>query len=505
MTANTNVLGAGESTWSGNLSGIRPNGDITSSIYDPELIDRISINGTSGSGSGSGRYLATTVDDLEEHLQQDLAVMEVTDRLRQKRRLAIRRYTAAFVAVALVLMVGIGFTSRTIEKEKKVNRIKEQHRGNPAVTVLPPPPADLASKCTISALQTPAGTQECESACEEAECCSVPAGFALSCQLGNEVTCPKYQQYCNVLDWNIPNTSNDKTTDIVRAISSEPPAVTPVLQPPIPVPTQAPQALVQPPIPSPATTITPGGENADFPAQDTSGTSPLKKQISDACEDNGFEPIALPGQLSVCEQFCQNSQCCFNHYCVPPAGIDCLDYSPCFILYNEEDQGTTDNTKTDATSANSAARNSTTNTNQSTGLALQIQQTCDSNAIEPTRSLCPTLCAPGACCFEPHLACSAVNCDLYAACHDALYSNYVDSISSSSGSSAMSGTHTTEGEVLDACNNHSNSNGVSSSLCEQICQEGSCCFQGTSRSAQCSDTFCRTYSACQVVFGSAVP
>jgi hypothetical protein len=499
MAANNNLLDAAASTWSGNASGIRPNDDVGNSVYDPELMDRISMNGT------SGRYLATTVDDLEEHLQQDLAVMEVTDRLRQKRRLAIQRYTSAFVAVAFLLMVGIGNTSRTIEKEKKINRIAEQHRGNSGFTVLPPPPASLASKCTISALQTPTGTQECESACEIAECCIVPAGFALSCQLGNEVTCPKYRQYCDVLDWNTPITSKDQTTDVVPAVSSGPPAVAPVLQPPIPVPTQAPQALVQPPVPSPTTTITPGGDSTNFPAEDTSGTNPLKKQISDACEENGFEPISLPGQLSVCEQFCQNSQCCFNHYCVPPEGIDCLDYSPCYVLYNEEDMGNTDNANTDATSANSAASNSTTKTNQSNELALQIQQACDSNAVEPTRSLCPKLCAVGACCFEPQLACSAVNCDLYAACHDALYSNYVDAISSSGSNSAMPGTHTSEGEVVDACNNHSNSNGASSSLCEQICQEGACCFQGNSLSAQCSKAFCRTYSACQVVFGSATP
>jgi hypothetical protein len=499
MTANNNVLGAAASTRSGNPSGIQPNGDVANSVYDPELMGRISVNGT------SGRYLATTVDDLEEHLHHDLAVMEVTNRLRQKRRLAIRRYTAVFVAVAFLLMVGIGITSRTIEKEKKVNRIAEQHLGNSGVTVLPQPPASLASKCKISALKTPTGTQECESACEVAECCIVPAGFALSCQLGNEVTCPKYRQYCNILDWNSPITSNDKTTDIVPAGSSEPPAMAPVLQPPIPVPTQAPQPLVQPPAQSPTTTITSGGDNTKYPAENASGTSTLKKQISDACEDNGFEPIALPGQLSVCEQFCQNSQCCFNHYCVPPVGIDCLDYSPCYILYNEEDPGNTDNAIPDATSAKSADSNSTTNTNQTNGLALQIQQACDSHAVEPTRSLCPTLCALGACCFEPQLACSAVNCDLYAACHDALYSDYVDGISSSGGNSAIPGTYTTEGEVLDACNNHSNSYGESSSLCVQICQEGACCFQRNSLSAQCSDAFCRTYSACQVVFGIVTP
>ena len=92
-----------------------------------------------------------------------------------------------------------------------------------------------------------------------------------------------------------------------------------------------------------------------------------------------------------------------------------------------------------------------------------------------------------------------------------LHPQFEDTPSSSNNNNGV--PQVTISEVNDACRNH-NTNGVlqqngKPTICQQICQEGgSCCFEQPRGATgiggrPCSDEYCRTYEACQVIYSNA--
>jgi hypothetical protein len=201
--------------------------------------------------------------------------------------------------------------------------------------------------------------------------------------------------------------------------------------------------------------------------------SAKKVQIDQIC-GNELETASPPGEDS-CESLCEISYCCFDHLCVPPQDLDCLDYSACYIMYADLDAV--------------AENNDTPDTGD------DIHDACAS-LIDPSAAAadeaCNELCSPGACCFEDQLSCSNVDCAMYAECI-VLHPSFLA---------------VTRDEVTDACKNHNDADIQSDAptLCEQICtlHVMQCCFYA---GGQCDEAvllgdnsiYCNTYAACAVL------
>jgi len=159
--------------------------------------------------------------------------------------------------------------------------------------------------------------------------------------------------------------------------------------------------------------------------------------------------------------------------------INCMDYAGCYILHAEQDPVEDD----DAPAVDGTPTR-----------ASEIHNACFTSGTVTAASdnaRCKTLCAPGACCFEPNLECAKVDCITYAECN-ILYPSLVS---------------VTRAEVEDACKNHRDVSNGQPTLCEQICtlQVMQCCFH-QNNDESCDDTtqspgsaYCNNYAACEVL------
>lgn len=387
----------------------------TTYSYDPEQIMR-DVN-------------ISDPEELEAHLQ----VLNVRQRLRQRRRRMIRCFTVLIVLIVVAFLVGMGLTTR----EGKENSAIYGGKGVATMgsdTKLPSPPADLASKCSNTSIATSQGLERCQEACEIAECCDVPEGFALSCLAINPEICPRFQRYCQILHSQI----GDVQSTITDSESVNNDGTTPV-----PSPTQL----------------------------------TLAQRIDQLCGEKSDAESA--SEQDSCESLCAPSLCCFSDYCVPGPSINCMDYAGCYILHAEQspveddDAPAVDGTPTRASEIHDACFASGTITAAS------------------NNARCKTLCAPGACCFEPNLACTKVDCVIYAECN-ILYPSVVS---------------VTQAEVEDACKNHRDVANVQPTLCEQVCtlEVMQCCFH-QNNDEFCDDTmqnpgsaYCNNYAACEIL------
>eukprot|EP00934_Nitzschia_sp_Nitz4_P007899 Nitzschia sp. Nitz4//scaffold91_size79674//55556//56938//NITZ4_005375-RA/size79674-processed-gene-0.110-mRNA-1//-1//CDS//3329560124//7889//frame0 len=313
-------------------------------------------NGDNNSGVAGVMYDPQGVnlsdpEELEAHLQ----VLDVRQRLRQRRRRMIRLFSMLFCALVLAFMVMMGLSSR----EAKENFESSQGTGTSTV-VLPSPPADLASRCSSASLETTQGVEVCEEACEVAECCTVPSGYALSCLVNNAAVCAQYQRYCDNLD--------SFTSVVISPTSADSPVSAPV------------SSSISPQTPAPV---------APTPLT-------LSQEIDLACTD-------IEEDDTTCATLCSPSVCCFSSYCLVSPEVDCQDYSGCYVLHTDLESGEDDDQTTGTDS-----------------IVSQIHTACyESGTIvdATSNSECTSLCAPGACCFESSLACTDVTCVNYAECN----------------------------------------------------------------------------------------
>lgn len=135
-------------------------------------IEETSHSLTIGNGDAVSSSLHDPTLDLHpEELDAHLHVLDVRQRLRERRRRMIRFYSLVFIILVTAFLVGMGVTSRM----GIFTSNESQLGGSGTVTTgsnvqLPPPPADLASRCSVTSLNTPQGIEICEEACEVAEC-----------------------------------------------------------------------------------------------------------------------------------------------------------------------------------------------------------------------------------------------------------------------------------------------------------------------------------------------
>lgn len=415
--------------------------------YDPEHLAGTSVN-------------LTDPEELEAHLQ----VLDVRQRLRQRRRRMIRMFSVVFLLTVVAFLVLMGLSS----KDGKENSEIQSGDSVSGSTYLSSPPADLSSKCSTTALVSAQGIEACEEACEVADCCSVPDGYALSCLADNTMVCAQYQRYCSVLDdiqdSGIGTPTASTPTD--GGITSTPPPVsTPVSTPqdqdtptipPSPSPLQSPVFLVATVAPVvPPTPLT------------------LADEIDLACAN-------IEEDKTACSTICAPSVCCFNHYCIQSQDFDCLEYAGCYVLYTDLEI-TNDDDATPTTPVPSLA-------DEIHAACFELGTINDATAS----SECTSLCAAGACCFETSLDCVDISCSTYAECN-ILYPSFL----------AVS-----QAEVEDACQNHRNvASGSEPTLCEQVCTLHimQCCFHDNNEEGcdnvlqQPGTAYCNNYAACEVL------
>jgi hypothetical protein len=472
-------------------------------MYDPEMVNHVNL---------------TDPDELEAHLQ----ILDVRERLRSKRRRAIRLFSVASLLAVAALLVSVGVMSSKSTSAGGGATDDSSGGGTMASSggTLPPPPADLTSRCSVSSLNTPHGVTICEAACEVADCCDVPQDFAMSCaDDGNRVACAQYQRYCSVLNNIIPDNPPPSMETDEGGVESQTPgsdgsaeelkvaidnacleldpsmmAASPCMSlcqagfccfdeasSDCPANCQAYMNCAE------AYSAKLGGAGGDGTADSGSSAVPTgppanstaskKEELEQLCGTE-LETITPPGGES-CESLCSVSYCCFNHFCVAPPDIDCLEYSACYALYADVDETTgQDGNEPDlGDDVHSACA----------GL-LNINDAAADQA-------CQSACAPGACCFEPNLTCGGVDCSMYADCI-VLHPSFIS---------------VSREEVTDACTNHNDASssaaaGQAPSLCEQVCtlHVMQCCFHS---GGDCDDAvllgdnsvYCDVYQACEVL------
>lgn len=111
------------------------------------------------------------IDLHPEELDAHLHVLDVRQRLRERRRRMIRFYSVVFIILVSAFLIGMGVTSKMGilgSKESELGGSGTATTGTSAQ--LPPPPSDLASRCSVTSLNTQQGIEICEEACEVAEC-----------------------------------------------------------------------------------------------------------------------------------------------------------------------------------------------------------------------------------------------------------------------------------------------------------------------------------------------
>jgi hypothetical protein len=504
-TSSFDSAAAGGGAGIGELGGGLMNGnnihnDTTASsagiIYDPELIHTITTSNNSNNKNNRSNNVDVNLSDpeaLEAHLQ----VLDVRQRLRARRRRAIRFFSFAFGAVVVILISGLGSTmlkSSTSSNSSKNNDNGDEGGGlgsTPTSDVMaasqpppPPPPSDLAEKCALEALDTAQGIRGCEKVCEVADCCNVPPSYVLSCQTSENVNvCSQYQKYCGVLDHvfgdNDNGNNNDGTSsdvDVTDGTSSNNIDVDDTNSPP-----------------------SDGGDSIDGTSppppsdQNVDDNSSLATQIQQLCGETPMEALGPPSSggdnsqnatTTTCESICSRSYCCFNQICKPPPDMDCSAYAPCFVLYAEDTQ--------------SMSQQMQDEEDIGSGVGDTVHEACASLSLDVNNASadeeCKSVCSPGACCFQDHLSCTDVECAAYSECI-VLYPSFVS---------------VTKDEVDDACHNHNDANlsaGGQPSLCEQVCtlHVMQCCFHV---GGDCHDsvllqgnksTYCSTYESCDVL------
>jgi hypothetical protein len=449
-------------------------------VYDPEMVHR-----------------GVNLSDPEE-LQAHIQVLDVRERLRARRRRAIRLFSIAFCIVMAALMAGLGLMTQWGKSNVQAATAQQGTVSTSSTGSLPLPPADLATKCSASALQSQQGFMICEAVCEVADCCTVPEGFALSCS--KEDVCAQYQQYCSLLQ-NTPAASPISDEELRMSIDT---ACVGLDASSLPgsdcvalcrsgfccfeddtiscdqncqtflncaAAFQSQQQQEQQQQQQNNQSSTPVNTPINNPINQED--SALKQQIDAIC-GTAIETVSPPGEDS-CESLCNPAHCCFDHLCVPPQDLECLDYSACYVMY-----ANVNNVQDDITTAN---------------LGDQVHEACagllDINDAMNNEA-CNAICSPGSCCFEDKLSCSNVDCAIYAECI-VLHPNFI----------AVS-----KEEVTDACQNHNDARLQSEepTLCEQVCtlHVMQCCFH---LGGQCDDAvllgdnsvYCNTYQACAVL------
>ena len=329
------------------MDSVTTDGDDTK-VYDPEskYLDDKSIN----------------LNDPEE-VAAHLHVQEVHRLYKQQRLNNIRRGVILAVLISVVLLAFIG--SRVSGTRKDTRSSSSTSSGSSASSaIIPPPPSNLALLCSRSQLEASLQSYtQCQIACEVAECCSLPASFALSCLDGNQDTCATYNADCSLLQSvRRPSEGNvdSGSMEVTFPATPKPPSTAPISDP----------------TPPPASTT--------------------KEEIDDACQNHSVAPGNNIVQPSLCAQVCDAGACCFDQSAAGCSGDNsfCSKYEACQVVFP-----------------------ATPTQPDSVITPEQLQGLC-ADPSPSVRAKCISKCAAATCCYSTTIAESCIHVNPSVVCSD---------------------------------------------------------------------------------------
>lgn len=422
------------------------------------------------------------------------------------------------VAVLLIVYILLSNGSQS-QNQNDITTISPINYSNPYVEpiYLAPPPEDIHHLCTMDTIITPAGRQACQAVCSRATCCSLAYINAKSCWNNNVDVCQAYGEACAVLEPLQPTSAN-KGQD-----SPQKEYITTVM----------PNALVL------------WGRDYLLKA--------APDQLSGFCQAAAFwgedmmnsEEVA--GAAMTCHEICNSARCCWDRT-LTNAADRCWTHPGC-RPYEEACSGSSL-----ASQSTTLASSSIVSTSEAGRPVLQeapwnITNYCQPDRIETSVHellACQEMCLPAECCWNSASRddCAAISntdkCDAYKSTCGVL----IGLVAPQSSESTAQGTLTvaptiptkditsentnaepatnetqqgyTKEIIRGACLNHDNSIAAASgrvSLCEQVCQPGSCCFPQSNNQdggsvgsdidscpAYLPDDYCDKFASCSVIF-----
>jgi hypothetical protein len=186
----------------------------------------------------------------------------------------------------------------------------------------------------------------------------------------------------------------------------------------------------------------------------------------------------VAGQPSLCETVCQDGLCCFDEDADCTAQQECAMYNPCKILFGSVPTSTADSAAVAAVKA-ACVKDGLFLPTDNAGFAA-----------------CENTCEPGACCFTPE-GCSdaSLECKAYIPC-TYFYSDgngatpVHGTVSTAAAAMALQPSDYSGEDITAACT----SEGSVSSMCENMCKSGACCFDS---SMVCpAGSVCKNYASC---------
>ena len=194
--------------------------------------------------------------------------------------------------------------------------------------------------------------------------------------------------------------------------------------------------------------------------------------LDDACKTNN--------NIKLCQDMCQVSSCCFtSNGCTNDSNIDCIDYQPCLILHQQQDN-------------NAGVTSSTTNSMQSDNEEITISKACSStNSNDLT--LCKDMCLGANCCFDNSSdECKSFDtnmCSYFQPC-SIVYENNINN-------------NNNDKLLSDICSlSNISTSREGKELCEKKCYLASCCFED-SIELNCkkdNEEFCNDFKSCSILY-----
>ena len=425
------------------------------------------------------------------------------------------------VSVLLIIYILLSNGSKS-QNQNSNTTVSPVYYSNPIVEsiYLAPPPEDIHHLCNMDKIITPAGRQACQEVCSRATCCSLAYMDVRSCWNNNVDACQAYGEACAVLEPLQPTSS--KGQDNPQKEHST---------------TVMPNALVL-------------WGNANL-------LKPAPEQLSGFClatafwGDDMMNSEEVAGAAMTCHEICNSARCCWDRS-LTNAADRCWTHPRC-RPYEEACSSSTFESQT-TPSAPSSIVSILAGRPVLQEAPWNITNYCQPDRIQTSVHellACQEMCLPVECCWNSASRddCTAFSstdkCDAYKSACGVLIGlveprssetttqgllTVAPSISTeaitSENTNAEPATYEppqqgyTKDIIRGACLNHDNNIAAASgrvTLCEQVCQPGSCCFsQSNSKDGDSvgsgidscpsylPDDYCDKFGSCSVIFTTSL-
>ena len=225
------------------------------------------------------------------------------------------------------------------------------------------------------------------------------------------------------------------------------------------------------------------------------------QEIALTCQDNEN----VEGHISLCELVCQKGACCFSEVgCDEVAsGIQCVDYEPCrkvFIANGDNVEAVKPPTDTkdeqdddDQTNQDTPTSGGQVDWDPNSVDKASIDASCESNMVvevvaPPDQpSLCEQVCMPGTCCFDKDVVCDVPDPERFCTTYSACSKLHPDE-------DAENQNPPVDDDALkEACQKDDLEE------CDNLCQQGVCCFEGDICDVPHPERFCAHFGYCDVL------